>query len=58
MFDQLALKKIGISNIRVYVNAQNPFTFTKEKLVDPESRGQKSSYPLVKTYSLGLSLNF
>ena len=35
-----------------------PFTFAKEKLVDPESRGQRGSYPLVKTYSLGLSLNF
>lgn len=58
MFDQMGLKKIGISNIRLYVNAQNPFTFTKEKLVDPESRGQKSSYPLVRTYSLGVSLNF
>lgn len=58
LFDQMALKKIGISNIRVYVNAQNPFTISKEKLVDPESRGQKSSYPLVKTYSMGVSLNF
>lgn len=58
LFDQMGLKKIGISNIRVYVNAQNPFTFAKEKLVDPESRGQKSSYPLVKTYSMGVSLNF
>lgn len=57
-FDQIGLKKIGISNIRLYVNAQNPFTFAGEKLVDPESRGQKSSYPLVKTYSFGLSLNF
>ncbi|RKU68344.1 SusC/RagA family TonB-linked outer membrane protein [Parabacteroides sp. AF17-3] len=58
MFDQMELKKIGISNIRVYANVQNPFTFAKEKLVDPESRGQRGSYPLVKTYSLGLSLNF
>jgi len=58
MFDQMGLKKIGIGNIRVYANLQNPFTFSKEKLVDPESRGQRGSYPLVKTYSLGLSLNF
>ena len=58
MFDQMGLKKIGISGIRVYANVQNPFTFSKENLVDPESRGQKSSYPLVKTYSVGVSLNF
>ena len=57
-FDQMGLKKIGISNINLYVNVQNPFTFAKEDLVDPESRGQKSSYPLVKTYSMGVSLNF
>lgn len=57
-FDQMGLKKVGIQNIRLYANVQNPFTFAKEKLVDPESRGQRGSYPLVKTYSLGLSLNF
>lgn len=57
-FDQMGLKKIGISNIRIYANVQNPFTFAKENLVDPESRGQMGSYPLIKTYSLGLSLNF
>ena len=57
-FDQMGLKKVGISNIRLYVNVQNPFTFSKEDLVDPESRGQKGAYPLVKTYSLGVSLNF
>lgn len=57
-FDQMELKKVGISNIRLYVNVQNPFTITKENLVDPESRGQKGAYPLVKTYSAGLSLNF
>ena len=57
-FDQMSLKKIGISSIRVYLNAQNPFTFAKQDLVDPEGRGQKGSYPLVKTYSAGLSLNF
>lgn len=57
-FDQMSLKKIGISSIRVYLNAQNPFTFAKESMVDPENRGQMGSYPLVKTYSVGLSLNF
>lgn len=57
-FDQMGLKKIGISSIRLYVNAQNPFTFSKEDLVDPESRGQLGAYPLVKTYSFGVNLNF
>jgi TonB-linked SusC/RagA family outer membrane protein len=57
-FDQMSLKKIGVSSIRLYLNAQNPFTFAKQDLVDPEARGQKGSYPLVKTYSVGASLNF
>lgn len=57
-FDQLGLKKMGISSIRLYVNAQNPFTFAKDDLVDPESRGQMGAYPLVKTYSFGVNLNF
>lgn len=56
-FDQMGLKKIGISNIRLYANVQNPFTFTKENLIDPEGRGQMDSYPIVKTYSFGLSIN-
>lgn len=57
-FDQLGLKKLGVSSIRLYVNAQNPFTFAKDDLVDPESRGQMGKYPLVKTYSFGVNLNF
>lgn len=57
-FDQMTLKKAGVSSIRLYVNAQNPFTFAKDDQVDPESRGQMGSYPLLKTYSVGLSLNF
>ncbi len=57
-FDQMFLKRLGVQSIRLYVNAQNPFTFSKEKLVDPESRGQLGAYPLVKTYSFGLNLNF
>ena len=57
-FNQMRLRKLGISKIRLYVNAQNPLTLTKDELVDPESRGQKSSYPLVKTYSLGVSVSF
>lgn len=57
-FDQMALKKMGIQSIRVYVNAQNPFTFAQDDLIDPEGKGQMSSYPMVKTYSFGLNLNF
>lgn len=57
-FDYMALKKVGISRIRAYINTQNPFTIAKEQLVDPENRGGQSSYPLLRTYSFGLSLSF
>lgn len=29
-------KKLAIKSLRVYLNAQNPFTFTKLRMVDPE----------------------
>lgn len=57
-FDQMSLRKFGVSKIRIYVNAQNPFTFSKENLIDPEGKGSVTSYPLLKTYSMGVSLNF
>ena len=57
-FDQMGLKRAGIQKIRLYLNAQNPFTFASEKILDPESRGGVNTYPLLKTYTLGLILNF
>ena len=50
------LKKTGLTAARIYLNAQNPFTFTSMKHLDPESRGSETVYPLMKTYSVGLSL--
>lgn len=57
------LSKTGISNLRIYISGENILTFTKlSKLYDPEmlgigygSEGVKT-YPLSKTWSLGLSL--
>lgn len=54
-----ALKDLGI---RVYANAYNPWTITNVKYVDPEhpggSEGYGRMYPLNKTYTLGLNINF
>lgn len=55
---------IGIDNLRVYVNAYNLFTFSSAdiKKFDPERHeGQYNAdltYPLMKSYNLGLTLNF
>jgi hypothetical protein len=52
------INRIGMSNLLIYINAQNPFTFSSQNLVDPESRGSARTYPLVKTNSIGVQINF
>jgi TonB-linked SusC/RagA family outer membrane protein len=48
----------GIQSVRVYVNAQNPFTFTKYEGWDPESGGALSSYPSTKMFLVGVNASF
>jgi len=51
--------KIGITNVRVYLQGVNLLTFSKFKLWDPElesSNGAK--YPQMRTGSVGLNVNF
>lgn len=50
--------KFFVSNLRFFVNLQNPFTIAQENKIDPEARGGQSTYPLVKTYSAGLNISF
>lgn len=45
-------------NLRLYVNAQNPFVFSSMKLIDPESKGGESTYSIMKMYTVGLNVNF
>lgn len=52
------IRKLLVSNLRVFVNLQNPFTFAAEDRVDPEARGSHTTYPMVKTYSAGLNVAF
>jgi len=51
-------RKIRAKMLRVYFNAQNALTFSKVKLFDPESAGNQTTVPLLKTYTLGLNLKF
>jgi len=52
-------KKIGISNLRAFVNATNTFTWAKEiKWRDPEMSGNYTDYPPVKILTFGLNLQF
>ncbi|MEP2059365.1 MAG: TonB-dependent receptor [Maribacter litoralis] len=54
------IKKIGVKNMTLNATAENPFTFTKYKGMDPEfeSNGERALYPATKLYSLGLNLTF
>ncbi|MDD7088031.1 MAG: TonB-dependent receptor [Bacteroidales bacterium] len=57
-------KLIKASNVRVYVNVQNPFTFSDLKVTDPETCVSNSGaaviwkYPIFRTYSAGLNVSF
>ena len=65
----LALKKIGIKKLRVYVNSYNLATFTGLKNYDPEHPGEKPGagfdqalggykYPMDRTFNLGANISF
>lgn len=64
--------KFGVQKLRVSINAQNPFTFSKNSFIDPESSefgnnmggidgvGANSArnYPTLRYYGFGLDLEF
>ncbi|WP_162946564.1 TonB-dependent receptor [Chitinophaga barathri] len=51
-------RKIRAKSLRIYANAQNAFTFSNVKVIDPESGGDQTTVPLLKSYTLGLNLKF
>lgn len=61
-----SLGSIGqyVSNIRIYVDAQNPLTITNFEGFDPEVRsggnykGGKAEYPQTRTFSAGVRISF
>lgn len=56
---QKTLEKINMSKLRVYVSAQNLFTFTGLEYFDPErgvGRNSSRNAPLYKTITLGINL--
>lgn len=59
-FQESLMRKISLSSARLYVNANNPFTYFNKTMEnrDPEaSSAGFSQYPMLKTFSLGLSVN-
>ena len=67
-FPKKWISKLNIDNLRVYMNIQNAFTFTKYKGYDPEvgaynydvlTRGiDNARYPSQRIYTFGLNLSF
>ncbi|MDR0507501.1 MAG: SusC/RagA family TonB-linked outer membrane protein [Dysgonamonadaceae bacterium] len=47
-----------IDNIRIYLDAQNPFVFTKFEGTDPEIATGRGQYPQTRIFSLGFKLSF
>lgn len=66
-FTETTAKKLYLSSLRVYLNANNPFLFTKFRLYNPEVSTNSnplqpgifdSNYPVAKSLSIGLSATF
>jgi TonB-linked SusC/RagA family outer membrane protein len=62
-------KKVGVQKLRIYINAQNLFTFSHVSFVDPESSEYDNNmssggadsgrnYPVLRYYGVGLDLTF
>jgi hypothetical protein len=58
--ESLLSKSKVLSKARVYVQAQNLFTWTKFSGIDPESSSNvyKAQYPMSRQYTCGLELTF
>ncbi|MGV8090234.1 MAG: SusC/RagA family TonB-linked outer membrane protein [Mangrovibacterium sp.] len=59
-FDQNALHKAGIQNVRLFVSGFNLLTWTKVKYMDPEQDPSQYNYlyPLTKNYNIGVNITF
>jgi len=57
-FKENTLENLGLGSLRLYLSAQNPFTFTKFKGWDPEAGASLDSYPSAKIFLLGLNARF
>ena len=58
------MQRLGINSCRFFVNGSNLFTICNDMLknADPEREerdwGANLSYPLMRTYNIGLNINF
>lgn len=58
-FGLRSLKRFGVKNMRMYVQATNLLTFSPWKIWDPElGDGRGTRYPQLSVFNLGLRVNF
>jgi TonB-linked SusC/RagA family outer membrane protein len=58
-FKSSFLKRIGLQNVRAFVNGLNLLTFDKLEILDPEAKPRSAGdYPIIKVYNTGLKFNF
>lgn len=52
------LRKLNMESVRLYYTGTNLLVFSKFKMWDPELGGNAFAYPLQRTHSIGLQVNF
>jgi len=50
--------RLGMSNLRFFVNAVNLVTWDHIKIIDPESNDGTGGYPLQRSFNAGLQIDF
>lgn len=50
--------KLKMQSMRIYISGENLHTFTNYPIMDPETTSQYEYYPMMRQYSLGLSVTF
>jgi TonB-linked SusC/RagA family outer membrane protein len=55
---QNLVKRIYLTNLRIYVSATNLLCFSRFKLWDPEMAGNGLGYPLQRVINVGLNIRF
>ncbi|MFD2035209.1 SusC/RagA family TonB-linked outer membrane protein [Belliella marina] len=58
-FQKSFLSRIGVANLRVFVNGNNLLTWSKMKNFDPEApTGRGGFYPQMRVYNMGVNARF
>jgi hypothetical protein len=57
-FPRNMINKIGLNNLRLFINGMNLYTWDKVKIIDPESDDGTGNYPIPRSANFGLQIDF